>query len=216
MRPASGSWKTYRGCTSPKPAPEPPTCCQPSSRQGLGQGDGVLVGAVRWHVAQPLGLAAGDGVLEGRGRPAAYGQLRPHLHRERLLLLQGALQRAEDVLGVVRLPVEDGALGQVGEVALEAGRPAKQDQPGPDQRRAVEPAEVQVSPLGLDPGPGRALQEGRGPLGDEREMGLAIDRADVQATCGHPTGAGCAFAEAALSCVRARGLAQMPDRVARA
>ena len=97
---------------------------------------------------------------------------RAHLHGEGTLLLQVREHRLQPVVQVRRVPVDDRALGQVGEVALDLGQLAVEDQAGADQFAGlVEPAEALRAPLRLDVRP----------AGDC--MWLADDRLATKARC---------------------------------
>ena len=158
------------------------------------------VGLVRGQVPQRRGLAGSDGVLE-RGRtpapgPDGWADLRrerprgPQVREHRIQpVRQGVdrLRRPEDPASGRALtePVDVRALGEVGKVAREPGDLAVEDQPGADQRIAVEPPEGLVAPVGLDRSPPGDLQGAHQPGalcpgGDVGQVLLGGDRPDGQ------------------------------------
>ena len=165
----SGMTKLYCGWPAAKP---PSTACgrQPSSWSWdttRGPGLGALE---RGHVGQPVHALVGDALLDLRGAPAAGDDGRAHPDAEGALPGQVAGHRREPgsrssiTAGV---PVEDRALGEVGEVALEPRELAVEHQRDADEGLAVVPAEGLGAPLGLDLGPARGLQEARARLGGD-------------------------------------------------
>ena len=84
-------------------------------------------------VPQPLHVRVLDAGLDRGGVPAADDHRRAHLHGEGALLLEVREHRLQPVVQVRRVPVDDRALGQVREIALDLGQLAVQHQAGADQ-----------------------------------------------------------------------------------
>ena len=89
--------------------------------------------------------------------------------------------RVEPGPEVVAGPVDDRPLGQVGEVALDPGQLAVEDQRRADDLGAAEPADGLGAPLGLHLRPAGRLEEAGGrPASDEVAVLLGGDRAQRQ------------------------------------
>ena len=120
---ASGTWKTYRGWTSPKP---PSTACwrQPSSRSRATVRAPAAVSTRDRRATSPSAAhgRGGDGVLDGAA-PATGGATTggPILHARSTAAPRRCASIGEPVEPRRRrsAPVEDRALWQVGEVALQ-------------------------------------------------------------------------------------------------
>lgn len=84
------------------------------------------------------------------------------------------------------MPVDDGALGEVGEVALDPGEGAQEDESGALEVSVfVEPAEALGLPVGFHVAPGRDLHvAGRGAGSDEGEMVVSGDRLEAEGHAG--------------------------------
>ena len=129
--------------------------------------------------------------LDGGGVPAPDDHGRAHLHGEGALLLEVREHRLQPLVQVRRVPVDDRALGQVREIALDLGQLAVEHQPGADHlaRPLVEPAQVLRAPLRLDISPGRDLQWlADGQALDVRQMLLSADGPQGQAHAGRSSG----------------------------
>ena len=190
VRPASGTWKTYCGWPSAKPPPMTARRLGAPAERGSWATTRAPTGSrsVGGRSARRADVGVGETLLDLRRAPAPGDHGRSHPDAERALRLEVRGHRAQPVVEPVRGPVEDRALGQVGEVALDPRQLAVQHQPGADQlgaAGAAEPAQRLVPPLRLHPTPRRGLQEARRALGaQEGEVLLRADRPDGE---GHPS-----------------------------
>src|SRR5690606_31130286 len=159
--------------------------------QLVGDLEGARFDEVGLQVAQTLHVRVLDALLDRRRLPAAADHRGAHLHREGALLLQVSQHWLDPFLQIRREPVDDRALGQVGEVALDLGELPVEDEAGPDHLAGplVEPAEVLRAPFRLDVRPGRDLHVTRRRQAlDVCQMLLSTDGPQGQAHSGRSSG----------------------------
>lgn len=153
--------------------------------------EGTRLDEVGLDVAQALHVRVLDAALDGGGFPAPDDHRRAHLHGEGALVLEVREHRLQPVVEVRREPVDDRALGQIGEVTLDLGQLAVQHQTRADHVAGllVEPSEVLGTPLGLYVCPGGDLHvTSRGQALDVCQMLLSADGPQGQAHSGRSSG----------------------------
>ena len=158
----------------------------------------------RRHLVEAVDGLVGDAALDRGGVPAAGDHRRAHADGEGALRLEVGRHRGQPPGQVVGLPVDDRALGQVGQVALELRQLAVEDEPDAHERAGVVvPAEGLAAPVALDLAPGRGLEEA-GPAagGDEVAVLLGGHRTyDESAHRGRVVGTPCALGAAVVGWV---------------
>ena len=143
---------------------------------------GAVLGAVEGrYVAEAAHRLVGDAGLDLLGGPSPGDHGWAHPHGEGTLLLEVGDHRCEPRAEVVVGPVDDRALGEVGQVAPDLGQLAVEDEGGADDLGAAEPADGLGPPLGLHAGPAGGLEEAGGrPARDEVAVLLGGDRSQRQ------------------------------------
>src|SRR5689334_21698092 len=111
------------------------------------------------EVTEAAYRVVGDAGLDRCGLPPAQHHRGPHPDREGTSRLEVLGHRGEPGGEVVGVPVEDRALGEVGEVALDLGQLPEQDEADSDEPVAVVPAQGLRAPLRLHLRPGGRLEE---------------------------------------------------------
>src|SRR5215211_1452790 len=127
---------------------------------GIAQSGRLVVDHIRHSFAEPINLRISDGRLHRFRTPLTGDHRSADPYAERICPLDVLGQRVQPSGDVFGFPVNNGALGQVGEVLLDLGQLTVKDQPGAaDAVVLVEPSDRLALPLALDFCPSGSLEE---------------------------------------------------------
>ena len=176
VRPASGTWKTYCGWPAANP---PSTACARQPSSAAARPPGRRRGCARWGPGRRGGVTAASAMpaltVAASQRRVTTGRAHPDAEGAAALEVGG--QRAQPAGEVRVVPVDDRALGQVGEVALHLRQLPVEHQAGarPARRRGTSRATRAATRPSPDPRPGSA--------GSSRQAGGAGSRGARRRRC---------------------------------